>query len=363
MKRRGDLFSTLVSIDNLRRAHQNARRGKTHYQAVQMVDADPDRYLLQLQQDLIDHTFTTAPYSQKTIYEPKPRVIYKLPYYPDRIVHHAVMQVMQPIWDRQFIYDLYSAIPGKGLHAGSYRLREFLQDKENTRYCLKFDVTKFYPSIRPDKLYEIVQRTVKDPGVLGILRNVIYSSPNAGVPIGNYLSQYFSNLYLTPFDHWIKEEIRARYYIRYCDDGVILHSDKRWLQDLLHQIAEYFDTLGLRLNPKTSIFPVDRCGVDFLGYRSFRTHTILRKSSARRLKKRVHEIEQNYQTISPDKILGSLGAYHGWLKHCDCHNFARKYLYENPAIRTAVEYATELKGIKCPNWLEAPSSRRRSAST
>jgi hypothetical protein len=273
------------------------------------------------------------------------------------------MQVMQPIWDKQFIFDLYSAIPGKGLHAGSYRLREFLRDTENTQYCLKFDITKFYPSIRPDRLYEIVQRTVKDPDVLWLLADVIFSTPDGGVPIGNYLSQYFSNLYLTPFDHWIKETLGLKYYIRYCDDGVILHASRERLKGVLDEIAEYLKPLGLRLNPKTSIFPVDRCGVDFLGYRSFRTHTILRKSSARRLKKRVHEIEQNYQTISPDKILGSLGAYHGWLKHCDCHNFARKYLYENPAIRTAVEYATELKGIKCPNWLEAPSSRRRSAST
>lgn len=358
MKRQGNLFSTLVSIENLQKAHQNARKGKKHYQAVQMVDANPDQYLLQLQQDLIDHTFTTAPYTQKTIFEPKQRIIYKLPYYPDRIVHHAVMQVMQPIWDRQlFIYDLYSAIPGKGLHAGSYRLREFLRDTENTQYCLKFDITKFYPSIRPDKMFEIVQRTVKDPDVLWLLADVIFSTPDGGVPIGNYLSQYFSNLYLTPFDHWLKEQMRARYYIRYCDDGVILHRDKGWLQDLLPRIEEYFDTLGLKLNPKTSIFPVDRCGVDFLGYRSFRTHTILRKSSARRLKKRVREIEQNYQTMNPDEILGSLGAYHGWLKHCDCYNFARTYLYENPAIRTAVDYAVEMKGIKCLNWLEAPSSR------
>jgi RNA-directed DNA polymerase len=363
MKRRGDLFSTLVSIDNLRRAHQNARKGKTHYYAVKLVDADPDYYLRELQVELVSGTFATSPYTTKVIYEPKERTIYKLPYYPDRIVNHAVMQVMQPIWDRQFIHDLYSAIPGKGLHAGSYRLRQFLKDANRTRYCLKFDISKFYPSIRPDKMFEIVQRTVKDSRVLNLLRDIIYSSPDVGVPIGNYLSQYFSNLYLTPFDHWLKEQMRARYYIRYCDDGVILHRDKGWLQDLLHKIEVYFDTLGLRLNPKTHIFPVDRCGVDFLGYRSFRTHTILRKSSARRLKKKVREIEQNYLTMSPDAILGSLGAYHGWLKHCDCHNFARKYLYENPAIRTAVEYATELKGIKCPNWLEAPSSRRRSAST
>lgn len=363
MKRQGNLFSTLVSIENLRLAHLNARKGKGHYEAVRMVDADPDPYILDLQEALISGTFTTSSYTTKIVYEPKQRVIFKLPYLPDRVVHHAIMQVMQRIWDRLFIHDLYSAIPGKGLHAGSYRLRRFLKNADQTRYCLKFDISKFYPSIRPDKLFEIVQRTVKDPGVLGILRNVIYSTPNAGVPIGNYLSQYFSNLYLTPFDHWLKEKIRARYYIRYCDDGVILHRDKGWLQDLLPRIEEYFDTLGLKLNPKTSIFPVDRCGVDFLGYRSFRTHTILRKSSARRLKKRVREIEQNYQTMNPDEILGSLGAYHGWLKHCDCYNFARTYLYENPAIRTAVDYAVETKGIKCPNWLEAPSSRRRSVST
>ncbi len=363
MKRRGNLFSTLVSLENLRTAHQNARKGKKHYQAVQMVDANPDQYLLQLQQDLIDHTFTTAPYSQKTIYEPKQRIIYKLPYYPDRIVHHAVMQVMQPIWDRQFIYDLYSAIPGKGLHAGSYRLREFLRDTENTQYCLKFDITKFYPSIRPDRLYEIVQRTVKDPDVLWLLADVIFSTPDGGVPIGNYLSQYFSNLYLTPFDHWIKETLGLKYYIRYCDDGVILHASRERLKGVLDEIAEYLKPLGLTLNRKTSIFPVDRCGVDFLGYRCFRTHTLLRKSSARRFKKKVRQIERDYKTMSPDAVLGSAGAYYGWLKHCDAYNLARAYLYKNPSLRTAVEHASEKGGISCPNWLEAPLSRRRSAST
>ncbi|WP_062397826.1 reverse transcriptase/maturase family protein [Methanogenium cariaci] len=300
MKRRGNLFSTLVSMENLQLAHQNARKGKTHYQAVQMVDADPEQYLLPLRQALIDRTFTTSPYRTKTIYEPKQRVIYKLPYYPDRIVHHAVMQVMQPIWDKQFIFDLYSAIPGKGLHAGSYRLRKFLQDADHTRYCLKFDITKYYPSILPDKLYEIVQRTVKDPDVLWLLKDVIFSNPDRGVPIGNYLSQYFSNLYLTPFDHWIKEDLGMKYFIRYCDDGVILHSDRGRLKEIRNEIAEYLTPLGLTLNQKTCIFPVDRCGIDFLGYRCFRTHTLLRKSSARRFKKKVREIEKNYQTMSTD---------------------------------------------------------------
>jgi retron-type reverse transcriptase len=362
MKRRGNLFSTLVSLENLRTAHQNARKGKKHYQAVQMVDANLDQYLLQLQQDLVDRTFTTAPYSQKTIFEPKQRIIYKLPYYPDRIVHHAVMQVMQPIWDRQFIHDLYSAIPGKGLHAGSYRLRKFLQDRENTRYCLKFDVSKFYPSIRPEILYGIVERTVKDPDVLWLLGDVIFSTPDGGVPIGNYLSQYFSNLYLTPFDHWIKEELGMKYYLRYCDDGVILHGDRERLIEVKDRIEAHLGTLGLRLNPKTSIFPVDRCGVDFLGYRCFRTHTLLRKSSARRFKKKVRQIEKEYQTMRPEAVLGAVGAYYGWLKHCNSHNLARTYLYENAPLRTAVEYAAEFGGVSCPNWLEAGSRPRRSAS-
>lgn len=353
VKRRGNLFSTMISMDNLCQAHINARKGKRHYRAVQVVDADPESCFIRLRQLLLNKEFTTSEYTSKMIYEPKVRVIYKLQYDPDRLVHHLIMLVMQAIWDRMFIYDLYSAIPGKGLHAGSYRLRRFLRNPAGTKYCLKFDISKFYPSINPDILYSIIERTTKDPLILEILKDIVYSSPDGGVPIGNYLSQYFSNLYLTPFDHWLKEDMRMKYYIRYCDDGVILHSDKRMLEGLMEDIDEQFAALDLTLNPKSSIFPVDRCGVDFLGYRSFRTHTILRKSSARRLKKKVKEIEQNYLSMSPDQILGMLGAYHGWLIHCDCYNFGRKYLYENPGVRKAVEHAVKKGGTKWPRWLAA----------
>lgn len=349
MKRQGNLFSTLVSMDNLRLAHQNARKGKTHYMAVKMVDSDPEIYLRMLQDALVNKTFKTAPYHTKTIYEPKVRVIYKLPYYPDRVVHHAVMQVMQPIWDKKFIFDLYSAIPGKGLHAGSYRLREFLKDKENTKYCLKYDISKFYPSVNQDVMYSTVERTIKDPDVLWLLHDVIFSGPS-GIPIGNYLSQYFSNLYLTQFDHWIKETLGVKYYIRYCDDGVILDSNLDRLKKMKMRIAEYLSGIGLTLNPKTIIFQVDKCGIDYLGYRSFRTHSILRKSSARRFKKKVREIEKNYLMVNPDAVLGSVGAYYGWLKHCNAYNLARVYLYDNPLLRTAIEYASEKKGVSCPNW-------------
>jgi retron-type reverse transcriptase len=240
-----------------------------------MVDSDPDHFLWDLHNSLKNKTFRTSPYVTKQIYEPKPRIIYKLPYYPDRIVHHAIMNVLQPIWDKTFIYDLYSAIPGKGLHAGSYRLRQFMRDIENTRYCLKFDISKFYPSINHDILVDKIRKKIKCKDTLWLLEEIVRSpGGNTNTPIGNYLSQYFSNIYLSDFDHWIKEEKRMRYYIRYCDDGVILHGNKNTLLKLYADIDNYLsDNLKLTLNPKTKIIDVGKQGIDFLGYRCFRGYT------------------------------------------------------------------------------------------
>ncbi len=354
MKREGNLFSELVSMENLCLAHKNARKGKRHYKDIQIIDSNPVFYLSKLRQKIINGDFTTSEYTSKTIYEPKERLIYKLQYDPDRLLHHLLMLLMQDPWDNMFIFDLYSAVPGKGLHAGSYRLRKFLRNVNKTKYCLKFDVTKFYPSINPEILYGIIKRTIKDPFVLDLLADIIFSAPGGmGIPIGNYLSQYFSNLYLTPFDHWLKENKRMKYYIRYCDDGVILHEDKRQLKSLKEDIEGYFGEIELKLNPKTSIFEVDKCGVDFLGYKSYRTHTLLRKSSARRLKKRIRYIEEEYLSMSPDQILGTLGSYSGWIKHCNCYNFGKKYLHNNPKIRIAVKHAVKVGGMKWPKWLVA----------
>lgn len=340
MKRYRNLFEKIIDIDNLKLAHKNAKRGKTYYQDIKLVDSDPDRYLWQLHNSLKNKTFTTSPYVTKHIYEPKPRIIYKLPYFPDRIVHHAVMNILQPIWDKTFIHDLYSAIPGKGLHVGSYRLRQFLRDRENTQYCLKFDVSKFYPSINHDILIEKIHTKIKCKDTLWLLEDVIRSpSGSTNVPIGNYLSQYFSNLYLTPFDHWIKEEKKMRYYLRYCDDGVILHRDKGVLRALQGEIEEYMrDKLKLTLNPKTRIIDVDQQGIDFLGYRCFRDHTLLRKSSARKFKKKIHYIETH--NTDPQNIVSSVMSYIGWLKHCDSHHLVTKYVFENPVILSKVGYSS-----------------------
>jgi retron-type reverse transcriptase len=348
MKRYGNLFEKIIDIDNLKLAHKNARKGKTYYKDVKMVDSDPDRFLWQLHDSLKNKTFKTSPYVTKQIYEPKSRTIYKLPYFPDRIVHHAIMNVLQPIWDRTFIYDLYSAIPGKGIHAGSYRLRQFMRDKENTRYCLKFDVSKFYPSINHDILMEKIHKKIKCKDTLWLLEEIVRSpGGNTNAPIGNYLSQYFSNLYLSDFDHWVKEEKQMRYYIRYCDDGVILHRSREVLKDLQAEINEYLqEKLNLTLNPKTRIINVDKQGIDFLGYRCFRNCVLLRKRSALNFKRKIRYIENH--TVAPSFVLCSVMSSIGWLKHSDSHNLLKKFIFNNHTIIQKVSSASHSLQSKNP---------------
>ena len=349
MKRAGNLFEKIIDIDNLKLAHKNARKGKTYYRDVKMVDSDPDQFILQLHDSLKNKTFTTSPYVTKQIYEPKPRLIYKLPYFPDRIVHHAVMNVLQPIWDKTFIYDLYSAIPGKGLHAGSYRLRQFMRDKENTRYCLKFDISKFYPSINHDILVGKIRKKIKCKDTLWLLENVVRSpGGNTNTPIGNYLSQYFSNIYMSYFDHWIKEEKQMHYYIRYCDDGVILHKDKGTLKELGIEIEEHLlEKLSLTLNPKTSIIDVDKQGIDFLGYRCFRNCILLRKRSALNFKRKIRYIET--RPVSPSFTICSIMSSIGWLKHSDSYNLLNKFVFKNPTIIQKADAASNT--LQCKNPL------------
>lgn len=350
MKRNGDLFSKIVGLDNIVLAHKNAKKGKSHYLEVQNVEKEPEKYIQEIHDSLVNKTFVTSNYRTKIIYEPKMRTIYKLPYFPDRIVHHAIMQIIQPLWDNVFIIDLYSAIPNKGLHAGSLRLRDFMKDKENTKYCLKFDIKSYYPSINHDILFELIKHKIKCKDALWLLEDIIRSPDvGIGIPLGNYLSQYFGNIYLNQFDHWLKEEQGLKYYLRYCDDGCILHSSKDVLNKLLNEIETYLTkNLQLELNPKTQIFPVDVRGIDFLGYRCFRNYTLLRKSSAKRMKKKIQLIERYHEMMEPQHIISSIMSYCGWMNFCNCYHLREKYIIRNKEIVTIMDEASEKEGITNP---------------
>ena len=350
MKRYGNLYPLITNYDNLVLAHLNARRGKTSTDEVQKVDKEPMKYLKEIQRLLISKEFTTSPYKQFLIHEPKTREISKLPYFPDRIVQHAVMNVLGPLWDKTFIPDIYSAIPGRGIHAGLRRLRLFLKNERGTRHCLQFDISKFYPSVDHDILMHLIERKIKCPETFWLLEDIVRSPESGrGIPIGNYLSQYFANIYLDRFDHWLKEVLKVRYYIRYADDGVILDASKVRLNAIHKAIGVYFkNNLRLSLNPKTQIYPVDARGIDFLGYRTFRGYTLLRKRSVRAFKSKLAAIKKHWPGLPPQHVVSTIMARVGWIKHCNGHNLIQSTLVGDQTILAIMEEASAALGFKNP---------------
>lgn len=322
MKRHGNLFEQIVDPGNLYRAYRNARKGKGWQRAVKAFDKDILGNLHALRGALLDKSFTTSPYRSKTIHEPKRREIYILPFYPDRIVQHALIQVVGPIWDNLFISDSYACRVGKGMHKGSTRTMEFVREYD---YCLKADVSKFYPSIDQTILLELIERKIKCPDTLWLIGDIVRSFPGGrNAPIGNYTSQWFGNLYLHELDVFVKQTLRRPAYVRYCDDFVIFSNDKKQLHHVKDLIERFMlDRLRLRFS-RWSVFPVSQ-GVDFLGYRHWRNKVLVRKSTARRVKSRMAALPGRFSRgrITRDQYRSTLASTEGWLRWANTYNFSR----------------------------------------
>ena len=333
-------------MENIKLAHINARKGKAHYKEVQMVNANPEYHLSQIQDMLRDKTFKNSEYEIFIKNDSgKEREIYKLPYFPDRIIHHCIMNILEPIWVSTLITDTYSSLKGRGIHKGVIRITKALKNKDNTTYCLKMDVRKFYPSIDHDILKTIIKQKIKDQDVLWILDEIIDSTK--GVPIGNYLSQHFGNLYLSGLDHFMKEQMGCKYYFRYCDDIVILHSDKTHLSNLRNVISNYLESnLNLTLKDNWQIFPVNKRGIDFLGYRFYHDHTLLRKSISTKFKQRINQIKKEHNNLTPINILSGIMSYNGWMKYSDSYNLKSKYI--DAEIKSIVANVCSINGIHNP---------------
>lgn len=325
MKRVGDIFDKVISLENLRLADEKARKGKLHSYGVQLHDKNREANLLSLHESLKNGTFKTSKYHIFKIYEPKEREIFRLPYFPDRILHHAIMNVLEPIWVSVFNKDTYSCIKNRGIHACAKNVKHALkQDPDGTRYCLKIDVRKFYPSIDHEILKQVVRRKIKDGRLLALLDEIIDSVPS-GVPIGNYLSQYFANLYMAYFDHWLKETKGVKYYWRYADDIEILAANKEVLHSLLHDIRAYLrDNLKLKVKRNYQVFPVDSRGIDFLGYVFYHSHTLLRKSIKQKLCRRVAKLNKRKVAPTKEQYKQQICSWWGWCKYCDSINLMSK---------------------------------------
>lgn len=315
MKRLNNLYHKIYDVKNLKLADRKARKGKLDQRGVRLHDVNKDDNIINLHHVLKNREYTTSQYHIFKLYDPKEREVYQLPYYPDRITHHAILNILEPIFVASFTRDTYSCVKKRGIH-GAYRaVKKSLKDIRGTRYCLKIDIKKFYPNINHDILKILIRRKIKDIDLLYLLDNIIDSAE--GVPIGNYLSQFFANFYLTYFDHWLKEVKKVKYYFRYCDDMVILMDNKRDLHNLLSEIREYLkDNLELDLKSNYQVFPISKRGLDFVGYRFYHTHILLRKGIKKRFVKMIRYNRNEH----------SIASYWGWLKYCNSKNLKRKYL-------------------------------------
>ncbi|WP_340112639.1 reverse transcriptase domain-containing protein [Maribellus mangrovi] len=317
MKRIGNLYEQIYSIENLQLADQIARKGKAKQPGVIWHDKSREANIQKLHEMLRDKTYQTSEYTTFTVYEPKERLIFRLPFFPDRITHHAVMNILEPVFVSTFTADTYSCIKGRGIHACANAVKRALRDVEGTQFCLKLDIKKFYPSIDHEILKQLLRKKIKDNDLLWLLDEIIDSTD--GLPIGNYLSQYFANFYLTYFDHWMKEVKRVNYYFRYADDLVILSDSKPYLHQLLADIRDYLSgNLKLEVKQNHQVFPVSSRGIDFVGYVFYHTHTRLRKS-----------IKKNFaRMLKQRKNEKSIASYNGWAAHCNSKNLLKKLLNE-----------------------------------
>lgn len=326
MKRIGNLFNQICSKENLELADKKARKGKltegkknkSRRTLIEIKEHDKNREanILSLQQSLINKTYRTKDYSNFEIFEKKKRLVSRLPYYPYRIVQHAIMNIIEAIFRALFTADTYSCIKDRGLHLAVDNLKTALKDTFATTYYLQLDIHKFYPNVDHDILKQLLRRKFKDANLLWLLDEIIDSAP--GLPIGNYTSQHFANFYLTYFDHWIKEVKRVKYYFRYADDIVILSNDKRELHKLRFEIQQYLQQhLKLQIKSNYRVAPV-HTGINFLGYIFTQNNIRLRP-----------EIKERFIKMTRyNKNLRSIASYNGWFGPCNGKHLWKRYLPE-----------------------------------
>lgn len=320
MKRKGNIYQNMISIENLQIAYSIAIQGKSKQKGVIKFNENLENNLFELHIELKNKTYKTAEYKHFILHDPKKRKISSLPF-KDRVVHHLIMMQLEKIFVSAFTTDTYSCIKGKGIHAAKKALTKQLQSIKEDVFCFKGDVKQFYPSINHDILKSLLRRKIKDYELLELLDEIIDSA--AGVPIGNYLSQYFANFYLCYLDHFIKETLGVKNYCRYADDIVIIDSDINYLHTVRVLIQEYlWCELKLELKENYQVFPVkdkNGRGIDFVGYVQYKTHIKLRKSIKKRFAK----------MIARRKNKASIASYYGWAKGCNSLNLLHKLLHDN----------------------------------
>ena len=301
-----DLFEKITSQTNLSLAWKEFKAGKTKKKDVAEFQKYIRNNIFKLHYELKNKTYEHSEYFSFYVKDPKLRHIHKA-CVKDRVLHHAIFRILYPIFDKSFIFDSYSCRNGKGTHKAVNRLNDFARkvSQNNTKTCfiLKLDVRKFFDSINQDILLILIKRKIDDENAIWLIERIVKSFPK-GLPLGNITSQLFANVYLNELDQFVKHKLKIKYYIRYCDDFVILSRDKIYLENLIYVINNFLKSnLNLFLHPNKIIIRKYRQGIDFLGYVSFPYFQILRTKTRKRMFVRLNK--------------KNLQSYLGVLRHCN----------------------------------------------
>ena len=325
-----NLYPEIYSFQNLLDAYRKARRNKRYKEDVLQFSAHLEERLISIQNDLIYKTYKLGSYREFYVYDPKLRLIMAAPF-RDRVMHHALCNVIEPIFEKRFINDSYACRTGKGTHNGVMRTIEFIRtakEKYGEVYCFKGDVSKFFMSVNHGILKKLPYKRIHCRETLWLLDQIIRSTADQGdlnpkgMPVGNLTSQLFANIYLSELDYFMKYEKKNKYYVRYMDDFLVISPDKEYLHQLWKETADFLqDNLALSLNKKTAIFPVSQ-GIDFLGYRIWDNKILLRKGSITRIKRAMKRFEREIAAGSADRnrIRAVLVS---WLGHAEHANVPR----------------------------------------
>lgn len=335
MKRHNHLWADIVSFPNLLAAARQAQKGKRYRDNILRFNYSLENELIQLQYELHTQTYRPGPYKTFSVKEPKPRLISAAPY-RDRVVHHALCNIILPLFERTFIHDSYANRVGFGTHRA---LKRFTHFARTNGYVLQCNIRKYFPSIDHEILKHVLRRKIKCPDTLWLIDTIIDgsneqepaiayfpgddlntpSTRRRGLPIGNLTSQFFANLYLNSLDHFVKEILQARQYLRYVDDFALFSDNKEFLTDARPEIEAHLATLRLKIHPIKSQLSTTRIGASFVGFRVFPNHIRVKAANLHRSRYRLRQLQRDYASgeVSLDQITRSLQSWGAHLNHAN----------------------------------------------
>ena len=332
-----ELYQEVASFSNLLTAFNKAFKGKRNNPEASFYFLNLEKHLFSLRHGLLSKKYKPGRYRYFTVRDPKERIISEAPF-RDRVVHHALINVIEPVFENIFIENSFACRKGKGSHRAVLLVREYLK---RHRFYLKLDIEKYFENINHKKLVEIIAEEIADEEVIGLIKRILKTSEQSagvigrGIPIGNLTSQFFANVYLNKLDHYVLKELFLPDYLRYMDDFVVFGDDKEKLKEVRDKLREYVSKeLFLKAKERAVMIQRRENGIGFLGYRVFPRLIRIKNKNVRRMKRKIAFEERRFHVgeISQEHLAASVRSMIGYFKLANSRNLMRDIFYGHSKI-------------------------------